>query len=52
MSRPRKLKLGFILHGVGRTWTDWRQGVTFRENLGLDFPVNRYTAERAARSAA
>ena len=20
----RKLKLGFILHGVGRTWNDWR----------------------------
>jgi FMN-dependent oxidoreductase (nitrilotriacetate monooxygenase family) len=20
----RKIKLGFILHGVGRTWTDWR----------------------------
>jgi len=24
MSTARKLKLGFILHGVGRTWTDWR----------------------------
>jgi FMN-dependent oxidoreductase (nitrilotriacetate monooxygenase family) len=24
MTRPRKLKLGFILHGVGRTWNDWR----------------------------
>ncbi len=24
MTRSRKLKLGFILHGVGRTWTDWR----------------------------
>jgi len=24
MAATRKLKLGFILHGVGRTWTDWR----------------------------
>jgi FMN-dependent oxidoreductase (nitrilotriacetate monooxygenase family) len=24
MSATRKLKLGFILHGVGRTWGDWR----------------------------
>jgi len=23
-SSARKLKLGFILHGVGRTWNDWR----------------------------
>jgi hypothetical protein len=27
-------------------------GETFRENLGLPFPVNRYTAARQARSAA
>ena len=24
MSSPRQIKLGFILHGVGRTWNDWR----------------------------
>lgn len=24
MTHPRKIKLGFILHGVGRTWNDWR----------------------------
>ncbi len=24
MAGSRKLKLGFILHGVGRTWGDWR----------------------------
>jgi FMN-dependent oxidoreductase (nitrilotriacetate monooxygenase family) len=24
MSAQRQIKLGFILHGVGRTWTDWR----------------------------
>ena len=24
MAAPRTLKLGFILHGVGRTWNDWR----------------------------
>jgi FMN-dependent oxidoreductase (nitrilotriacetate monooxygenase family) len=24
MANDRKIKLGFILHGVGRTWGDWR----------------------------
>jgi len=24
MTTARHIKLGFILHGVGRTWTDWR----------------------------
>ncbi len=24
MTAPRRLRLGFILHGVGRTWEDWR----------------------------
>lgn len=24
MTTSRKIKLGFILHGVGRTWNDWR----------------------------
>lgn len=24
MTQKRKIKLGFILHGVGRTWDDWR----------------------------
>lgn len=24
MTTPRQIKLGFILHGVGRTWGDWR----------------------------
>jgi FMN-dependent oxidoreductase (nitrilotriacetate monooxygenase family) len=24
MAEQRKIKLGFILHGVGRTWNDWR----------------------------
>jgi hypothetical protein len=24
MAHSRKIKLGFILPGVGRTWTDWR----------------------------
>jgi FMN-dependent oxidoreductase (nitrilotriacetate monooxygenase family) len=24
MTNTRKIKLGFILHGVGRTWGDWR----------------------------
>eukprot|EP00456_Euglypha_rotunda_P072357 TRINITY_DN65438_c0_g1_i1.p2 TRINITY_DN65438_c0_g1~~TRINITY_DN65438_c0_g1_i1.p2 ORF type:complete len:123 (-),score=40.51 TRINITY_DN65438_c0_g1_i1:10-378(-) len=24
MTEQRHIKLGFILHGVGRTWNDWR----------------------------
>lgn len=24
MASNREIKLGFILHGVGRTWNDWR----------------------------
>ncbi|RZK00713.1 MAG: LLM class flavin-dependent oxidoreductase, partial [Novosphingobium sp.] len=24
MTKARQIKLGFILHGVGRTWNDWR----------------------------
>ncbi|GAA4477246.1 hypothetical protein [Gluconacetobacter asukensis] len=24
MAQDRHIKLGFILHGVGRTWDDWR----------------------------
>jgi len=38
MSTPRKLKLGFILHGVGRTWGDWRhpdRDVTASTNFGF-----------------
>jgi len=40
-----------ILQARGLFKQDY-EGATFRENLGLDFPVNRYTAERDAQSAA
>jgi alkanesulfonate monooxygenase SsuD/methylene tetrahydromethanopterin reductase-like flavin-dependent oxidoreductase (luciferase family) len=40
-----------ILRARGLFREDY-EGETFRENLGLDFPVNRHTAERRARSAA
>jgi FMN-dependent oxidoreductase (nitrilotriacetate monooxygenase family) len=40
-----------ILQARGLYRQDY-EGETFRENLGLDFPVNRYTAARKARSAA
>ncbi len=40
-----------ILQARGLFRDDY-EGETFRENLGLGFPVNRYTAERKARSAA
>jgi FMN-dependent oxidoreductase (nitrilotriacetate monooxygenase family) len=38
MASPRSLKLGFILHGVGRTWGDWRHpdaDVTASTNFGF-----------------
>jgi FMN-dependent oxidoreductase (nitrilotriacetate monooxygenase family) len=38
MAPPRSLKLGFILHGVGRTWGDWRHpdaDVTASTNFGF-----------------
>jgi FMN-dependent oxidoreductase (nitrilotriacetate monooxygenase family) len=40
-----------LLQARGLFRTDY-EGETFRENLGLPFPVNRYTAARQARSAA
>jgi FMN-dependent oxidoreductase (nitrilotriacetate monooxygenase family) len=38
MAGKRKLKLGFILHGVGRSWGDWRHpevDVTASTNFGF-----------------
>jgi FMN-dependent oxidoreductase (nitrilotriacetate monooxygenase family) len=40
-----------ILQARGLYRKDY-EGATFRENLGLDFPVNRYTERRGAQSAA
>ncbi|ACB94814.1 LLM class flavin-dependent oxidoreductase [Beijerinckia indica] len=40
-----------ILQARGLYRQDY-DGTTLRENLGLDVPVNRYTAQRSARSAA
>jgi FMN-dependent oxidoreductase (nitrilotriacetate monooxygenase family) len=40
-----------ILQARGLFRTDY-EGETFRENLGLSFPINRHTVERAGRSAA
>lgn len=48
MTGDRKIRLGFILHGVGRTWTDWRHpatDVTASTNLGF-YVRQAKTAER------
>lgn len=38
----RKLKLGFILHGVGRGWNDWRHpGMDVGASTSLDFYVRQ-----------
>ncbi|MFH7811505.1 MULTISPECIES: LLM class flavin-dependent oxidoreductase [Acetobacter] len=38
MTQDRKLKLGFILHGVGRTWDDWRHPErTVRDSTNFSF---------------
>ncbi|SDA13261.1 LLM class flavin-dependent oxidoreductase [Sphingomonas sp. NFR15] len=44
----RKLKLGFILHGVGRTWNDWRH--PDRDvNASTSFPFYKQQAQLAER---
>ena len=48
MSLPRKIKLGFILHGVGRTWTDWRHPDA-DVNASTSFPFYMRQAQLAER---
>ncbi len=46
MAGTRKIKLGFILHGVGRTWNDWRH--PDRDvNASTSFPFYKRQAELA-----
>ncbi len=48
MAHARKIKLGFILHGVGRTWNDWRH--PGRDvNASTSFPVYARQARLAER---
>ena len=48
MSGTRKIKLGFILHGVGRTWNDWRH--PDRDvNASTSFPFYKRQAQLAER---
>ena len=48
MTGTRKIKLGFILHGVGRTWNDWRH--PDRDvNASTSFPFYRHQAQLAER---
>jgi FMN-dependent oxidoreductase (nitrilotriacetate monooxygenase family) len=48
MTAARKIKLGFILHGVGRTWNDWRHP---ERDVGAStsFAVYREQAQLAER---
>lgn len=48
MGKQRQIKLGFILHGVGRTWNDWRH--PDRDvNASTSFAYYRHQAEVAER---
>lgn len=48
MTTTRKIKLGFILHGVGRTWGDWRHP---ERDVGAStsFPFYKRQAQLAER---
>jgi len=48
MSTSRQIKLGFILHGVGRTWTDW-QHPDRDVNASTSFAFYREQAQLAER---
>ena len=41
-----------ILQARGLFRTDYEEGATFRETIGLPFPENRYSVERSSRDAA
>ena len=48
MTIDRQIKLGFILHGVGRTWDDWRH--SDRDvNASTDFALYKRQAQTAER---
>ena len=46
MTKSRTIKLGFILHGVGRTWNDWRHPER-DVNASTDFAYYRQQAQLA-----
>jgi FMN-dependent oxidoreductase (nitrilotriacetate monooxygenase family) len=48
MTQARKIKFGFILHGVGRTWNDWRHPERI-VNASTDFAHYREQAQLAER---
>jgi len=48
MTKARKIKLGFILHGVGRTWNDWRHPER-NVDASTDFAHYREQAQLAER---
>jgi FMN-dependent oxidoreductase (nitrilotriacetate monooxygenase family) len=48
MTKSRTIKLGFILHGVGRTWNDWRHPDR-DPGASTDFATYRQQAQLAER---
>jgi FMN-dependent oxidoreductase (nitrilotriacetate monooxygenase family) len=46
MARTDQLKLGFILHGIGTNWADWRHPDT-RIDASTDFELYKYQAQLA-----
>lgn len=46
MTQKRQIKLGFILHGVGRTWDDWRHPDR-NVHASTNFPLYRHQAQLA-----
>lgn len=48
MANAREIKLGFILHGIGRTWNDWRHSGK-DVNASTSFALYRHQAQTAER---
>ncbi|HWA20886.1 MAG TPA: LLM class flavin-dependent oxidoreductase [Caulobacterales bacterium] len=46
MARTDQMKLGFILHGIGTNWADWRHPET-KLNASTDFELFKYQAQLA-----
>lgn len=46
MARSDQLKLGFILHGIGTNWDDWRHPDT-KLDASTDFELYKYQAQLA-----
>jgi hypothetical protein len=57
MAEKRQLKLGHMIEGAGRTWTDWRHpdaepGAVLKITGGIRVPENRHTRAKNERHVA